>query len=53
MNRKIKPAVFIVFVLVLCGIAVAYFWRARERRRDFIKVSGNIEGDDVRLSFRV
>jgi HlyD family secretion protein len=53
MNKKIKPAAIIVFILVLCGIAAAYSWRVRGRHRDFIKVSGNIEGDDVRLSFRV
>ncbi|MFA4988094.1 MAG: efflux RND transporter periplasmic adaptor subunit [Candidatus Omnitrophota bacterium] len=53
MNKKIKPVALIVFILVACGIAAAYFWKAGEHRRDFIKVSGNIEGDDVRLSFRV
>ncbi|MDD5116148.1 MAG: efflux RND transporter periplasmic adaptor subunit [Candidatus Omnitrophica bacterium] len=53
MKKKIKPAIFILVILVVCGIAAAYFWKTHDRSRGMIKVSGNIEGDDVRLSFRV
>lgn len=53
MKIKIKPAVFIlILIFIASGIAI-YFWQARNHSRGKIKVSGNIEGDDVRLSFRV
>ncbi|MBU0548635.1 MAG: efflux RND transporter periplasmic adaptor subunit [Candidatus Omnitrophica bacterium] len=53
MKKKVKPAVFMIIILVACGIGAMYFWKAHNHNRGLIKVSGNIEGDDVRLSFRV
>lgn len=53
MKIKIKPVVFVLILILAAGIAAAYFWQARHYSRGKIKVSGNIEGDDVRLSFRV
>jgi len=53
MQKKIKPAIFIlIFMLVAVG-GVIYYWQAHTHSKGVIKVSGNIEGDDVRLSFRV
>jgi len=53
MKKKIKP-VFIIAVLgviiFFAGIFVLRYERAHEK---IIKVSGTIEGDDVRISFRV
>jgi len=53
MKKKVKPAIFIVIILVACSFAAGYFWKTHNRNHGQIKVSGNIEGDDVRLSFRV
>jgi len=53
MKKKVKPAVLVVIILSACAIGAGYFWQAHHRNRGVIKVSGNIEGDDVRLSFRV
>ncbi|MFA4993136.1 MAG: efflux RND transporter periplasmic adaptor subunit [Candidatus Omnitrophota bacterium] len=53
MKKKVKPALFIIFILIACGAAAAYFWKTHNHNHGQIKVSGNIEGDDVRLSFRV
>jgi len=53
MKKKVKPAIFIVVILIACGIGAAFFWKMHNRNHGQIKVSGNIEGDDVRLSFRV
>ncbi|MDD5408860.1 MAG: efflux RND transporter periplasmic adaptor subunit [Candidatus Omnitrophica bacterium] len=53
MKKKVKPALFIIFILIACGAAAAYFWGTHDHNHGQIKVSGNIEGDDVRLSFRV
>ncbi|MDD5282132.1 MAG: efflux RND transporter periplasmic adaptor subunit [Candidatus Omnitrophica bacterium] len=53
MKKKAKAVVFIIIILIACGIGAAYFWRIHNHNRGQIKVSGNIEGDDVRLSFRV
>ncbi|MDD5505609.1 MAG: efflux RND transporter periplasmic adaptor subunit [Candidatus Omnitrophica bacterium] len=53
MKKKVKPAVFIIIILIACGIGAYYFWSAHNHNHGQIKVSGNIEGDDVRLSFRV
>ena len=53
MKRKIKPVIFILIViLAAAGIAV-YLWEEKNLSHKNIKVSGNIEGDYVRLSFRV
>ena len=53
MKKKVKPVIFIVIILIVCSFAAGYFWKAHNRNHGQIKVSGNIEGDDVRLSFRV
>ena len=53
MKKKVKPAIFMVIILLVCGIVAVYYWKAQNSNRGLIKVSGNIEGDDVRLSFRV
>ncbi|MCK9572388.1 MAG: efflux RND transporter periplasmic adaptor subunit [Candidatus Omnitrophica bacterium] len=52
MKKKITPLVLVVIV-VACAFAAGYFWKMRNHNHNLIKVSGNIEGDDVRLSFRV
>ena len=52
MKKKITPLVLVVIV-VACAFAAGYFWQMRNHNHNLIKVSGNIEGDDVRLSFRV
>lgn len=53
MNAKIKPVVFVLIFIMILGGFTAFFWQKRNNNRGKIKVSGNIEGDDVRLSFRV
>jgi HlyD family secretion protein len=53
MKKKVKPAIFVIIILIACGIGAAYYWKTHNRNHGMIKVSGNIEGDDVRLSFRV
>ncbi len=53
MKKKINPAFFAVVILVAAAFAAGYFWRVNNRKHAQVKVSGNIEGDDVRLSFRV
>lgn len=53
MKKKIR---FIaMFVILVAGISAAIFFILKERNANgkVIKVSGNIEGDDVRISFRV
>ena len=53
MKKKIRTVV--IAVLVIIGLALLSFWYKAEEgsRRGVIKVSGNIEATDVRLSFRV
>ncbi|MFA5005359.1 MAG: efflux RND transporter periplasmic adaptor subunit [Candidatus Omnitrophota bacterium] len=53
MNKKVKRLVPVIIILSACVFAALYFWKAHSHNRGQIKVSGNIEGDDVRLSFRV
>jgi HlyD family secretion protein len=53
MKKKIK-FIIMAAVLVIAGIAITQFViKERNNRSKVIKVSGNIEGDDVRISFRV
>lgn len=53
MKKRIKP-VFIIALVIIVGIAVALvILKERNMRGKPIKVSGNIEGDNVRISFRV
>ncbi|TAM36089.1 efflux RND transporter periplasmic adaptor subunit [bacterium] len=52
MKKKVK-LIILIAALFIAGIVYAvYFVQEREHDK-WIKVSGNIEGDDVRISFRV
>ena len=51
--KKIKPFLLIGIIVIACGIFAFYFLKTQRHNIGLIKVSGNIEGDDVRLSFRV
>lgn len=52
MNKKAK-FIIIPVILILAVYAAAFFIiKERDGRGKAIKVSGNIEGDDVRISFR-
>ncbi|MCX5698069.1 MAG: efflux RND transporter periplasmic adaptor subunit [Candidatus Omnitrophica bacterium] len=52
MKIKSKIVIFII-IAVIAGITGFYIWQQGEHSSKEIKVSGNIEGDEVRLSFRV
>lgn len=52
MKKKVKLIVLFAAILILGGVA-ALFYAEKKNHSDVIKVSGNIEGDDVRISFRV
>lgn len=53
MKRKIR--LFIIVTLAVAGLGVLFFYSRMEKKENNkkIKVSGNIEATDVRLSFRV
>lgn len=51
MKIKSKIAVFII-IAIIAGITGFYIWQRAKVSSKEIKVSGNIEGDQVRLSFR-
>ncbi len=53
MKKKNKLILIIVFILIAAGAVSAYIWEKERKSKNEIKVSGNIEGDEVRLSFRV
>ncbi len=51
---KSKKIFLIIAILAIVAIALtAYFMQESNRNHKVIKVSGNIEGDQVRISFRV
>lgn len=53
-KKNKKQFIMIVAGIVIIAVAgVAYFLYQRIEAARYIKVSGNIEGDDVRISFRV
>jgi HlyD family secretion protein len=54
MKLKINLVLFVIIGFLL-GIVVTLgvLWEKKSHNKNEIKVSGNIEGDDVRLSFRV
>lgn len=53
LRLKIKP-IFIIVILVVFGAGAFVFTRVKkEIDQKSIKVSGNIEGDEIKLSFRV
>jgi len=52
MKKKVKLIILIAIVFII-GAASAIFYVEKKEHNNVIKVSGNIEGDDVRISFRV
>lgn len=52
MKKKVKLIILIVALFIAGIVCAVYFVQEREHDK-WIKVSGNIEGDDVRISFRV
>ena len=52
MKKKFKLIILMAGVVILGLVAVLYFVKIEQAHRP-LKVSGNIEGDDVRISFRV
>jgi len=53
MKKRFKLGIIIVLVFIAGAATAAYLFKEERQRLKPIKVSGNIEGDDVRLSFRV
>lgn len=51
-NKKMLPLI-IIPVFILAALFAVYLIRQNQLNHKTIKVSGNIEGDDVRISFRV
>jgi len=52
MKKKIKLIILVLVVVILGVASVLYLVKMKQANRP-LKVSGNIEGDDVRISFRV
>ena len=52
MKNKVKLIILIVAIAIVGLISLLYFIKNNDHNK-VIKVSGNIEGDDVRMSFRV
>ena len=50
---RVKLLIIIGVALIAAGIAAKFIIREKKAHEKAIKVSGNIEGDDVRISFRV
>ena len=53
MIKKNKLIALVVLILIIAAASAAYFAFELTRNNKVIKVSGNIEGNDVRISFRV
>ncbi|MFA5271326.1 MAG: efflux RND transporter periplasmic adaptor subunit [Candidatus Omnitrophota bacterium] len=53
MKKRIKIILVIVLTAAIAAIATSVFKYEKEVNRKVIKVSGNIEGNDVRISFRL
>lgn len=53
MKKKIKLIVVILCVALIAALAAVFIIYNNSRNHKAIKVSGTIEGDDVRISFRV
>ncbi len=53
MKKRVKLLILVVILALIAGAAGVYYWKERSGYNGRIKVSGNIEGDEVRLSFRV
>ncbi len=52
MRKKVKLIILVVLIFAV-GIISAVYYIEKKAHDNVIKVSGNIEGDDVRISFRV
>lgn len=52
MKKRVKSIILIAVIFII-GAAGAVFYAEKKNHSNVIKVSGNIEGDDVRISFRV
>jgi len=53
MKKKIKPLFIIIILASIVSLAALLILRYERAHEKVIKVSGTIEGDDVRISFRV
>jgi len=53
MKRKINFIVILILAAVTASVLFLYYQEKKKEHSHLIKVSGNIEGDDVRISFRV
>jgi len=53
MIKKNKLIILVLLILIIAGASAAYFAFELTRNNKMIKVSGNIEGNDVRISFRL
>jgi len=53
MKKRAKFAIILVLALIAAGATVWIINKNNDKHNKMIKVSGNIEGDDVRISFRV
>ncbi len=53
MKKKLKLIIIFVILAIVAASAAFYILKERAGNGKVIKVSGNIEGDDVRISFRV
>ncbi|MDD5356336.1 MAG: efflux RND transporter periplasmic adaptor subunit, partial [Candidatus Omnitrophica bacterium] len=53
MKKRIKLIIIILVLIIAAVGAVVFILKERDGNGKTIKVSGNIEGDDVRISFRV
>lgn len=53
MKKKLKFMIILAILAITAGAAVVNLVRERATNGKIIKVSGNIEGDDLRISFRV
>jgi len=53
MKKKVKFIAVILFLAVIAALAAVFIIQTNNRNHKSIKVSGNIEGNDVRISFRV
>jgi len=52
-KKKIKIIIGIIFAMALGAAAFSFFEFEKARNSNLVKVSGNIEGNEVRISFRV
>lgn len=52
MKKRIKGIIIIILIFIAGAASALIFMKEKNRHNHQIKVSGNIEGDDVRISFR-